>query len=938
MSRDYGASHDDSDDRKSSRSGSDSSARENFGKTGNFSTMMTDDGKFFGMNLSPELKKSIDSAYPVILPMITQKGEELATKLVGEGKAASMVGWGIALSEQIYRIGDNLYKSTKSANDLRVAVAPLQKLHPNGNLGALSSRNEVIANARGKVSGMFWKRMGDTVVSTIGALPAIILKAKSSTDKYELQQSKKAMEDALSEKDPVSRIEKIKKIEQDAMQGNSAGDKKSLSSKDVRAARDKMISEAEVDYKAKFGKYRAEELPKTVTKLKTEIGKLTPETYPLQIGVIKETGMNVDRLMSDIETARNMSGNEVLRSFGPDNITKDARAALSPEPFREKRIASLIEDFKTQSLYKANLETHADRAVTAQFVTKERAFDDTWLTKAGMKTGRGDERTTTHRTEMETEFKTRDESLRKLQTEEQVAARKAGIGGEGGIGDSKTTEGILWGLGASIGREFAGKLIGNDAKERYAKPIALDRILHLRRIMEAPKDQSNWSPPEEVPPIVVDGVAGGKGNEREKSMSYEQFVHEIFQQHQKDSKRVDIGDRFFQHFEKARWNEAAMDKIPESELTAYEFAVKTIAKRIKDGRMDAIALVELVGDANGHKIVQNDGRTFGPQGSGKTDEEVKAAILKLVDEKTAQMHTSQSKTDEQVNDKLGNFVFSVEDMKKALESEELEISQRAFIFTLFSDVVGSDEKLCQKLGIKNERCQELRKQSHETFNETLDAVVDVLVEVIREDPELLQKTLNITDKEKSVISNLAKRDRGDGKHVADLTKDREEVELLKTLAANASLVLGKEPIKSKKSDEPVTLWQRVKNKIEDLKKAKAEVAAGHDEKSHKRDHPSDDFDHASRDEATYKLSSKRQDSMDERELDMDSEGGRPSFREKLGSRKTECHTEAHHEHGEHSAGSTRKWTPEKHGEDDGFSGRIRRDKVDKESVVRNGPN
>ena len=48
--------------------------------------------------------------------------------------------------------------------------------------------------------------------------------------------------------------------------------------------------------------------------------------------------------------------------------------------------------------------------------------------------------------------------------------------------------------------------------------------------------------------------------------------------------------------------------MKDSELNAYEVAVKHISQYIRDGRMDAMALRNLVGD---HTIVGRDGKTFG---------------------------------------------------------------------------------------------------------------------------------------------------------------------------------------------------------------------------------------------------------------------------------------------------------------------------------------
>src|SRR5690606_32091768 len=78
-------------------------------------------------------------------------------------------------------------------------------------------------------------------------------------------------------------------------------------------------------------------------------------------------------------------------------------------------------------------------------------------------------------------------------------------------------------LAAAFATEAVKKGFGGEKWEKYRKPIALDRILHLRREM----DKVRGEPPKSVPGLP-------NGSEKDRDMGYVQYVHEIFEQHQRD--------------------------------------------------------------------------------------------------------------------------------------------------------------------------------------------------------------------------------------------------------------------------------------------------------------------------------------------------------------------------------------------------------------------
>ncbi len=421
----------------------------------------------------------------------------------------------------------------------------------------------------------------------------------------------------------------------------------------------------------------------------------------------------------------------------------------------------------------------AKEELKKQFVRRHGAFDGNYT--GSLETH--DRGRPTIRDELKRQFYELRQSQEKL--EEEVGTDPHGIGN------------MAASLGAGIVAELTTKAFGGKGLEKYRQPIALDRILHLRREMEKAGD----NPPEQVAGIALDK------NRNDKDMGYAQYVHRIFQQHQKDCHRTEIGSRFTEHFDSARWDDEAIQQLPDAQLSSYEYAVKTIAKRIKDGRMDAIALISLVGDKQ-KKIVHDDGRSFGPRNT-KDDAAVKAAILKAIDEQTILLHAGQGKSDQDITEKLGNFVFSIDDLKRALTSTEMDAQHRSFIFTVFSNVVGNDEKLCEMVGISNEHCQKLRAESKERFNALLDGAVATLADMIEKEPEALAQKVQFTDKEKQMIVSLAGRMQEEGKNVADLTANREEIKSLETAVANAAMALDKNAAGRMESNKPQGFWQKL---------------------------------------------------------------------------------------------------------------------------------
>jgi hypothetical protein len=358
-------------------------------------------------------------------------------------------------------------------------------------------------------------------------------------------------------------------------------------------------------YIKKWNEFKAANIESAKTSIGAEISKLTHENYEFQFKTLEQNGVDVSKIKEELKYIYRYSSTDLAKRY--PRIAKESKTLTELEP--EVVVTQLIADFKKNAIggdikkgavAKGRIESLVHDKLKADFVKREGAWDNTWVTESSKQTGYGEQGRKTLKEEFREELKKSDEERRKLEGE-LLSSEKKTKSGSDEHGDSKNIQNLAYGVAGGLAKQVVGGLLGDDAKEKYKKPIALDRILHLRRIVEQPKDNPDWKPPEEVPPVTTD--SGKKGGEsKEKSMSYTQFVHEIFQQHQRDCKRVDIGERYFSNFEKVRWDDKKIMEMSDNDLTAYEYAVKTLAKRIKDGRMDALALVELVGNPQGKKI------------------------------------------------------------------------------------------------------------------------------------------------------------------------------------------------------------------------------------------------------------------------------------------------------------------------------------------------
>ncbi|MGE3714830.1 MAG: hypothetical protein AB7F82_09945, partial [Alphaproteobacteria bacterium] len=670
-----------------------SGARGHFGDTSSFTTTaISKDGRFLGIKLPDEVAGPLSTVFPALLVWLSQKGEDIVLPPVTKAakyfiddtpkatrvasKTANAIGYGIILSDQIAGVGRNVYDAMHGLSELRGAVRPLAKAD---NTAPLSGSNEVVANARKKINKLFWHNMSMTAVSTIKAVPALWIRMNQKKSQNEARDTMNSIHHSASQDEAAEVLKR-------RIHGEAVADKE-IAHISLRDATQRMIEKEEEQYVARMNKYVADHSADTGKKLEEIVANMNASNAKDHVRKLEQLGMNVDRLRTGMEGHTDY--------YGRQNIPSAKERAKALEHFKET--------------YRANSESEIADVVRRRFVEQNGAFN---------RNQRYWRASDDKRPLLEDDLRGKVEKLRNDYNSRNQKKLEA-------LDDPNGMPAIAAGLGGGIAGELALKALGGKAVDRYKQPIAIDRILHLRRELE----KSGDSPPEMVPSIP--------GSDKESDHSYARYVHEIFQQHQKDCGFTRIGNRFTEHLQNARWDDTSIAELPDSQLNAYEYAVKIISKRIKDGRMDAITLVSLVGDSK-NKIVHSNGRAFGPRGGGRTDAQVKEAITKLVDEKTMKFHGGHGHNAEDITSKLGDFVFSLDDLKKSLTAPDADPQERAFIFTLFSNVVGNDKELSKALDITEDRLKELRAESAKQFNRNLVGAVDILAGMLENDDKLAE--------------------------------------------------------------------------------------------------------------------------------------------------------------------------------------------------------
>jgi hypothetical protein len=749
-----------------------------FGKTDLASNLKGAIGsRFLGIDVDPATRRFFDTIFTQFLPHIANKVEEHGAQFIKDSlmssglvkdeikaielgkKHAGKLAWATVLAEPIISLTATGVDTTSKLNTLRLALTPISK--NSGSLASVEalfgSSNEVVENARARIYSRLYTDIASTLARSVVTLPAVFAvrgriqeRLKGQTEEIDIE---------LATKDP-------KKLEELVLARVKGG---TQIEQTFEAQKTKQLKTMREEYIKEFDAYKKD-----------------------RNGGIKARDEIIKRIVADDAYAEDLkigyllnekSGNEVKRKAGIDE------KALSNPTFLRQHPA---------------VENAIEKELKYRFVEDVKggkALNDGWVKPVQKRYSRSGEKN----------FNTIEDSLDQLYlemrntiigkqkaAEAELKAHKSNDPNSISIFD----QGIM-AVASLAGNQFHKILVGNK-QEELNKPVALDLILHMRKVIHEDKKEHR-----ETNTIPNYGEKSGDS-------SFTKFVHQVFEEHQIDSKQSEIGSRYFEHFKEAGFKDDVIFKMADKDLSGYEVAVKHIARAIKEGRMDSIALINLVGQ---RKIVQRDAKHFGPKGANGAPSAIVAEIDKECACNAAQREISQ----EQLSELLSNFVFSEEELKAGFAAGgAFKGEEKSFLFMLLDSQVQDAEAMKRITGLTTLEMDELRKHSQGTFTKHFDAAVSAIAAMSDEEIGKLAK-YDITKEEVQLIRDAAESARAAGKTVNDVFTG-EESQPLKTAIANVMMA---------EEREGQNFWQnRVKVKANEALENAVSEALKHEKSEH----------------------------------------------------------------------------------------------------------
>ncbi len=403
----------------------------------------------------------------------------------------------------------------------------------------------------------------------------------------------------------------------------------------------------------------------------------------------------------------------------------------------------LVGDKRKENNNQKVFEKALESRIKQEFVIRNGAFD---RTEAALiphdYLGKGD---TTHETRITKEYNDRWAKLTGGDT-------KTADGKKVDPKDDKMHPEFAKGMAAAAAAVAYGVLnsmFGTSKQAGLNNHIALDDVLELRRQMEENENRESIR----------------SRNDRNTAYSFVQYVDRIIKKDLDDCHHRGIADSETQHFKTAGFKDEAVQKMDDKDLSAYEMAVKHIARRIQDGRMDALALVNLLGDDG--NIVAKTVQSF----SGKEDPDIKEKIIKEIDHQSALMRPHHAIDHEKLSELMAHFNF---DFKKAFGPNGYKGAERAFLFSIVESHITDEKALHDVTNLTSKEMADLRKEWEGHAEKTMTRAIQAVAEVLEKTPEKLED-MHLTDNEKSAILRLAEELERGGKQADDLlsaNKDR----------------------------------------------------------------------------------------------------------------------------------------------------------------------
>lgn len=764
-------------------------------KPGDFdpSKLIDENGSFYGLPVSQDTASKLNTFGQMFIPWIRrnlqEKGEPIAQKFAVEqmgmeavqamrfgNKAAQAIGWATIFSKQIFDVGDNVMNTMKQLSALNAAARPMQRAGGDDAGSFASSDNEGLHNARSKINRLFMQRLANTAVSSVSAIPQYLIWRSEDAHKRVID-AKKAEFEAVKTKTPEEKAKWFKEQMTLKLPGGAMMDSQ------TKAA---MMEMERKEYLENFEKFKSANRSTVEADLTKELKGFEKENQAYKLHnwerygekSLKHNIYNKEQYLLDKEIeyasrsgTKNTEGSEInYFQANKDRFEKERESLVKTQ---NKRLEATFKQF-------------VEKELRARYVRQAGAYDDTWKNDMFF----GEDKNAYGKNgypQVETIKKQSEDAFKKLTEQLNGTAKEDAAKAQDPKKDEKDQNHVrdgIYGLAGGILGDVVSGMFGGKKLEEFKKPQAIGRVLHLQKVLVKAEGGNT--------PDVIPGIKYNK--ESEESCAYEKYVHKTFQQHQADSAEegkqgfVEIGERYFEKFEKVKWNSDAIQKMSDDELTPYEYAVKHIAKRLKDGRLDGHAFGYLVFDAR-NKIVHDSGKDFGPTTvNGKDEAEVKQGIASLLDRVSQNAVAAHSMDEKAVSEALGRFSFSLEDIKTAFGPNGLPEDEKGIFFALISAHMPDHKVLCRVTGMSEAQCEKLRGSFQGQFERMLDAAVLELADMLKNNPAALGG-LELTESEKKLLGAVAGKASKDGTDVTAAVADKKELQAVETVVANAVMAL-----------------------------------------------------------------------------------------------------------------------------------------------------
>ncbi|MBV8938960.1 MAG: hypothetical protein JO089_03875, partial [Alphaproteobacteria bacterium] len=394
-----------------------------------------------------------------------------------------------------------------------------------------------------------------------------------------------------------------------------------------------------------------------------------------------------------------------------------------------------------------------EKAVKAEFVRQEGAFDQTWARYADFGEesrgygGRDRERDKTIKEQVTERFNKYWDEMKG------VGGAKAKTAKEEEAAQKAMAQRLASG-GASIASQYIDHLLfGQDGVEHDYAPGALDYILHLRAVCDQFKNDEF---PKTVPALTEGKTTIGGG-------SLSRYLVDMVQAHMRGNGKPKIHESYYQHLETEGFDDKKLLNAPREELSEFEVIIAELVKHItKERDMDPAALADILGDTqHGRKLIRGND-DFGPAGFSGSTEERKAAIVSAIDSLARHVKQHVELTNAEKSEKKGELALDIEKLKKAFAPDG-DRQRQAFLLSCIERFLPEEKDICELTGMKPEQCKALH-EAGDSARESgfFGAASQVASDWLNEGEEAWQKVHKLrllAVREKSALKHVEKEAR-----------------------------------------------------------------------------------------------------------------------------------------------------------------------------------